>query len=285
MDIERINQNNIESNNINEEKESDNNSEENSESIKQNTREMLIELENKVNNLKNEETIEWIDMEKYLEHLEYKIEKNIEYVENTRKKIWNFKILLKAIYISDKKNYPKIEKEYFEQMIKLNYMSLETVDSFNSWLDEKTRELNNWEHIDLNDKYKVISFVKDIDITLASIELTDELFYLTKISQEEINTFIEDPSINIESIKNILWEEKYIELSKSISNEINNFSSIHIKKEILIEYIKWLKQTNDWNWYEGENKLIEMFSDIEWIGYLNANDLIIDHMKNSLKFW
>jgi hypothetical protein len=62
---------------------------------------------------------------------------------------------------------------------------------------------------------------------------------------------------------------------------IDSFVWSYARNEILLSYVEWLSETWNWHWYEWENKLMEMFSDIQWIWYLDASDSTLD----SIAFW
>ncbi len=62
---------------------------------------------------------------------------------------------------------------------------------------------------------------------------------------------------------------------------IDSFVWSYARNEILLSYVEWLSETWNWHWYKWENKLMEMFSDIQWIGYLDARDSTLA----SIAFW
>lgn len=248
---------------------------------------------------------------------------SIESIQESNKKIWHFEMILSALNKSDNEKYAELQNEFNQKIQNIDISSSESIEQVMSWIDEKNNEITDNEPINLENKYEVISFIRDIDSNTANELLVWELFELTEISEEELESFIQNPSNNAESIKNLVWEEKYREIRENIrekkteadnyfdeyrdqfieqlveQNNINiweaenivdsqykqsiidSFVGSYTKNQLLLAYVEWLEQTGNWHWYEGENKMLEMFSDIQWVGYLDASDSTLD----SLAFW
>ncbi len=247
---------------------------------------------------------------------------SIETIQESNKKISNFEMIISALNKSDNEKYGELQNEFNQKIQNLDISSSESIEQVIAWIDEKNNEITENEPINLENKYEVISFIRDIDSNIANELLVWELFELTEISEEELESFIQNPSNNAESIKNLVWEEKYRDIRENIREKkteadnyfdeyrdqfieqalenwlnaqeasdivdnqykksiIDSFVGSYTKNQLLLAYVEWLEQTSNWHWYEGENKMLEMFSDIQWVGYFDASDSTLD----SLAFW
>ncbi len=246
---------------------------------------------------------------------------SLEWIQETNKVIWNFELILNTLVKTDNEQYSSLQNEFNEKIWALDISSSESINEISNWINEKNIELNwevdltddykvieyirtidsssansilveNLFHETSISEEELQAFIENpINDNEAIRELLGEEEYrnlrdsiLEKKTQAD-DYFRESRDQFVRQ----LTEENWMSMQEAwdlVDNQYKNsiidaFVTSYAKNKLLLSYVKSLEETGSWHGYEWENKMMEMFSDIQWIGYLDASDSTFD----SLKFW
>jgi len=238
-----------------------------------------------------------------MQELTPEFKKSLEQYKETLILVENMNLLLSAL------ENTTLTKQYIQESInsfnplkakESNNNIQQTIKEYFNWLD-----IDNKEDINLKDRLSVLSYIRDElgNYELVRKNIIEKNFNsLTKISEEELQQFIENPSNNQKNIKKILWEEDFLTFQENIIDKkaeaekyfinyqeqlkkqypwinteqlkkiiINSFVWTYSKIKLSESYIDKNKSTY-MNWYNWKNKELDLFSDIQWIWALSLSD-------------
>lgn len=270
-----------------------------------------------------ENYIIWKDWEPRLittQELTPEFKKSLEKYQETLVFAENINMLLSALTQS----WEDVSKEIIKIQTSINAFNPSKIDESNTSIQSTIKDVFKWLNIDnkedikLEDRISVLNYIRDEldNYEFVRKNIVEKQFeWLTKISQEELDKFIKEPTNNQEKIKAILWEEGFIEFQTEIVNkkaeadtyflknkeelqkqyptiDINNIkelitdsfvwtfakikiSEIYIEKN-LTDKKGWVIKDTIYNWKWNED--IDLFADIQGIWDWNISD------KNS-NFW
>lgn len=237
------------------------------------------------------------------------------------KRLENFDLIISTLVKSDSEQYNEINEYYQDRVNNLDISSRESIELFSRWISSKARELTktniNLENdeqvlsfIRSIDSNMAREMIVDELFSLTNISEEELINFIENPWSE--NQKIKDLLWN-ENYRKVRWkvrekqtqadnyfddykweflnqliqswkteEEANIILENDIKWAIvSSFVWSFARNEIFKSYVEWLSDTWSFRWYRWENRLIRIYSDIEWIWAFDLSDKNWD----SIKFW
>jgi len=220
--------------------------------------------------------------------LEFK--EQIDEIKWLWKIIQNYQIFLQAYINSwtDKEKEIKTARmnDLQKRLNELNILDLESVSEFKKWIENIQDEIYKTYNIDLTNDFEVLSHIRKIDHNFARNELVNILFENTNISEEQLESFLLNPTTwNHNEIKEILWEKEFKKLRENVINKKADAEKYFL--EYREDFIKQVEE--QWVSREEAEKIVdEKYRDmiIDSFVYSYAKNIILkSFIKNHKDTW